>query len=110
MNETDALYKMRTIIEKGWCQRALARDGYGNVVTVYSEKATEFCLAGALSMAIRYNFDLRDSIIDRLNKEVQTRWDCKDFIIFNDNLYRRHGEVLDLIDRTIWQAMEENSS
>ena len=108
MNEVEALYKMRTIIEKGWCQRALARDRDENVVSAYDEKATKFCLVGALSVAIRYNFDLRASIKARLTKIVQERWDCKELVIFNDNLFTRHEEVLELMDRAVWEAMEEN--
>ncbi len=41
------------LIEKGWCRGALARDGEGNKVGVYSDDAVAYCVVGALMCATR---------------------------------------------------------
>ncbi|WP_158809644.1 hypothetical protein [Beijerinckia sp. L45] len=50
MNPTQkALAGTRSIVEKGWCQGAFARNQIGDVVLVDAPEACSFCLIAAIS-------------------------------------------------------------
>jgi hypothetical protein len=47
----ELLTRARERLLEGWCQRALARDGAGNVAGVREESAVAWCAYGALAWA-----------------------------------------------------------
>jgi hypothetical protein len=50
--DREILAKARALIaERGWCQRALARDRNGRMVDPLSDEAAEFCPHGAIVRA-----------------------------------------------------------
>ncbi len=59
------LRKTRRLLNKGWTQRANARNAYGNPVNFWSKSACKFCLTGAVRKAIS-----SDKTLDGRNQDV----------------------------------------
>lgn len=65
MTTAETLRAARTLIERGWCKRARARDAAGKAVRPTSRTAVRWCAAGAVRKVIRARqvySDLNDDI------------------------------------------------
>ena len=97
MTNKEIFVNARGLIEKGWTQKAYARDANGDVVFPKDPNACEWCAMGALDAANPEGFrrflelwNLLDNFIDQPLS-----------FTFNDVVNTTQKDVLDLYDRAI---------
>ena len=105
MKPATLLKHARKLINKGWCQRALARDAFGRHCDVEAKDATSYCILGALYAAnlnFGGNYDTCETslstlsiILDRENKGSYG------LSGYNDATGRTKKEILSLFDQAI---------
>jgi hypothetical protein len=100
----------RRKIEKGWCQRVMARDEFGRPSLASSKESTMFCAVGAIYSAQRRRTTSRDRAIFLLDDAVRafTRGRHDDIVQFNDSRDRRKIQILAVYDRAIKMAKEKD--
>lgn len=105
---TDTLRAARALIEKGWCQAALARDKTGATVEPGSERAVAYCMMGAIYAATHYTpltaWERHETYM--LAKQCRNRLFAANSIQdtladWNDAPERTQAEVLALFDSAI---------
>lgn len=84
----------RLLVEKGWTQAVMARDSAGYSVSEDDDRATCFCLYGALWRTAQNQDGLRNSVRDALHDATGGN-----FVKWNDAPGRTKDEVLALIRR-----------
>lgn len=106
------LKEARTLIdEKGWTQRASARDPYGNNVGATNRHAVCFCSLGALHRAaVELHGPSADMAeikhaIDRLQRSLPQGFTAVS--LWNDRSERTKAEVLAVFDKAIASAEKE---
>jgi hypothetical protein len=94
------LKKMKTYLNKGWCQCAEARDKNGKPCDPRSRKATSWCLTGAVDKATGNASDANCGLyMDVLEQVGNKGGKCIEY--WNDADGRKKEEVLELIDNLI---------
>jgi hypothetical protein len=96
------------LVNKGWCQRATARDCNGDVVYPLAHTATAFCAIGAIHHAGGRGFDQysKNAILSRrfLWKAIAERAPGKVIEDYNDEPGRTKEEVIAVFDAAIQLA------
>ena len=96
------------LVNKGWCQRATARDGNGDVVYPLANTATAFCAIGAIHYAGGKGFDQysKIAILSRryLWKAIAARTSSQIIEDYNDAPGRTKEEVIEVFDAAIQLA------
>lgn len=96
----EVLTEARALVEQGWTQRAWARDRFGNAGMWDEPTACEWCLVGALASAgFGSGYNSAWKILRELTGDPLSA--------FNDAPGRTQAEVLDLLDRAIARASEQ---
>lgn len=100
----ELLKETRHLLQRGWCQRAWARDIQGNPVDFTSNEAECFCFMGAILRAV-VNLDTPPSIRDRaedfLRSVISANGEVGGLVLFNDAEDRTLSEVLKILDEAI---------
>lgn len=101
MSDLEFLTKTREKLASGWCQYKHAQDGNGNVTYPENQRATAWCVSGAVMAAGGLVFgSAHNAIRDLLPVDsTVTHW--------NDQPGRTQTEVLELLDRAIAKARHE---
>jgi hypothetical protein len=93
------------LANKGWCQRALARNAEGESVYEDSSKAVSFCMIGALQYAGGKGFDTFSKpgvmVRGRLRRAITALYSPMGIERFNDTEGRTKEEVLAVFDAAI---------
>jgi hypothetical protein len=103
----DCLLATRALLSdpEHWCQKMAAQDKYGNYIYFRDPDAKKWCLAGAvfvMSDEKRYNKHisvpvknfLEDILVAKTGEVIET---------WNDAPERSHQDVLDILDKAIFQ-------
>lgn len=106
MKVSEALIRTKELIQDParWCQMAYARDQRGNATSEHDPNAVQWCTAGALYRTCG----------DRLYPLTKKVWALlyklapRCVIPFND--HATHAEVMDLFDRAIAVALEQETA
>jgi hypothetical protein len=96
------LRKVKTLIKKGWCQGALARDKNGFEVGYLNRGAASYCLHAAATIE-----KLKPSENDFLSKAA-TEMGYLNEVTFNDHNDTTKADVLKFLDKCIERAKDEN--
>jgi hypothetical protein len=124
MNTVDALTQARVLIETGWCQGSAAKMSDGRECFAHSEHACQFCPTGAVARVTWpwEDDDLKDELWhanhdswEALSKAIREEygWNMSEHppwtVIqdWNDEPGRTKNEVLEMFDRAIELAREE---
>lgn len=102
----EILVRARKYVARGWCQKAFAKDSYGNSVQESSSAACRWCAIGAIRQAcIDLNLDLPAGwpAIDRLLRAAP----AEDLEAWNDQFGQTQQEVIEAFDRAIQQINAE---
>jgi hypothetical protein len=98
MNAIELLQQAKVRIERGWTQGWFARDSNGSRVEIGSDRATCFCISGAI-----YNkgTDILELVKARyfLSRVLPRRFD--NIVEFNDNESTTKEDVINLLDKAI---------
>ncbi len=92
----DCLRAARDLVQKGWCQGALARNQLGEAVQEFSDEAIEVCTMGAILRAGRGNphaIAAGWNVVGRVVGPKMGEW--------NDREHRTQAQVIGLFDRAI---------
>lgn len=95
------------LLEKGWCQRAFAKDQDGNQVPVDSPDACTFCTLGALIRAgLEINPDTTTVSIHQLafyeiTDALRAHTDSHSIAGFNDLAWTKKDDVISLLKRIL---------
>ncbi len=92
----ECLRTARDLVQKGWCQRALARNRLGVACHELSPEAVEVCTMGAVLRAGRGNphaIAAGWNVVGRLVGSQMGAW--------NDREHRTQAQVIGLFDRAI---------
>lgn len=110
MKPVTLLKRARKLINKGWCQRASARDAFGRPRDAKAKDAASYCILGALCAADFNSGGSSDAhktslnglfrIIDRKNEGLYG------LSGYNDTTGRTKQEILSLFDQAIEEANE----
>lgn len=96
------------LVNKGWCQRATARDCNGDVVYPLAHTATAFCAIGAIHYAGGRGFDWysKNAILSRrfLGQAIAARTSSEIIEDYNDAPERTKEEVIEVFDAAIQLA------
>jgi len=97
----------RLLIEKGWTQGAYAqdidgKDGFDDEGLAFFEKATRFCLVGALMCA--GNCYSSSSTLDNIINRIQQDTD-RDIFDWNDASDRKKEDVIALLDKLLKEGV-----
>ena len=91
----EKLKQARSLIERGWCRGAYARDVESESVDIASPRACSWCLDGALK-AVSVDYET--------NKIVNRFTDGMGLWAFNDAVAKGKEDVLAILDRAIAYA------
>lgn len=107
---SEVLKRAREKLDAGWTQGAYARDESGKVVDFVDPLAKSFCLIGAY----------RSAAVEMLNASKTGWWQdtepgrfivakigTESGVLWNDRSERTKEEVLELLDQTIANALEQ---
>lgn len=98
---SQALQKMRALIERGWAQGTFAADAHGERVSQFSNYATCFCLLGAYHR-VRKQEKLSARTSDKIFELITSR--VKNMVTWNDSAERTQTQVLSMLDEVIASA------
>lgn len=95
-NEETARVIERSIelIEKGWCRHAMAKNKHGRKVEIGSNKATNFCLAGAITRSANELHINRMNVLENIVGTNRSNVNQSIVIQFNDQC-KSKKEVID---------------
>lgn len=103
--ERKIIKEARKLIEKGWTQRAYAKDSRGDICDPHYQGARSFCLLGALKRAAKDEYSPNaDLPYDDTAREIflSLGFKCPDETVdWNDRLTRTQAEVLARIDQAL---------
>jgi hypothetical protein len=102
VNAVELLQQARSKIEKDWTQGWFARDANNMRVQVDSDKATCFCLSGAMFSEEITSFEQVKA--RQLLSMVLPDW-CNNIVEFNDCANTSKQDVINLIDKAIDYGM-----
>lgn len=91
-NADRVLTRMLTLLQKGWCQRSIARDRHGHPVMATSKNAVRWCLMGTF---FAQRTQLRWYAFRLLFKGEMARSPLE----WNDDPKRTQADVLSLVRR-----------
>lgn len=110
MKPATLLKHARKLIDKGWCQRALARDVLGHPCDAEDESATSYCILGALYAADFSSGPVSSMCETSLNKlsAILYRENKGSYGLsgYNDTTGRTKKEILSLFDQAIEELVE----
>lgn len=103
----DELLQVRLLIEKeeNWTQKSWAKDGHGRPCPPRDPRACRFCLTGAVEKVVCQN-DSQCQLLNFLNGVAAKEFGKQGVFAFNDELGRKHGDILGFLDRAIEIARE----
>lgn len=103
--ERKIIKEARKLIEKGWTQRAYAKDSREDICDPHYQGARSFCLLGALKRAAKdeYSPDAHLPYDDTVREIfLPLGFKCPDEVVdWNDRPDRTKTEVLACIDRAL---------
>ena len=99
MKTKKVLVKARSLIEKGWTQKALARDAHGEKVHPKDPNACEWCATGALRAVLVNISDYSDLLTSQAPSDI---------ILFNDNTNTTKEDILAVFDKAIERCDDDH--
>lgn len=105
MDAVDLLMESRPLVDKGWCQWAVARNVLGRGVEADAEDAVEWCAVGALTLVATPSGCIgftaaRDLLAEAAGVDSIIDW--------NNTIGRTQPEVLEVWDRAIALGLERS--
>lgn len=97
------LREARKLLDRGWCQGALALDDKGSKIYEKSPAACRWCLLGAIGAASNWRHAPSKKAISMLR--VSTEWEQP--ANWNDAPGRTQAEVLAAVDRAVELGEQE---
>ena len=94
------LREVRARLDKGWCQRTLARDSGGNAFNLNSKHAVSFCMIGAICLTTA-SISERDALCERLRSSFPKKTRATSVSQFNDMSTTTKRKVLNVVDRAL---------
>lgn len=94
------LREVRARLDKGWCQRSLARDSAGHAVDLSSKRAVSFCMIGAI-WSTTASLSERDALCERLRSSLPKKTRATSVSQFNDMSTTTKRKVLNVVDRAL---------
>ena len=104
MIDPEFVSRVRARIEKGWCQKAPARDASLKETSAWSPSATQWCLVGAIAAEAHYRTpqEIREQGAALRTRLYETL--PGSIVDWNDAYGRTKEEVLEALDRVLEPA------
>src|SRR5438105_478768 len=99
----EILRQARALIERGWCQEAVALDSKSVVVDPISGDPVAVCVNGAIRRAVGYHWrsGIDDTPFRNAQEALESAAGAASIAVWNDAPKRTQAQVLALFDRAI---------